>query len=150
MKADDFIWNVRAFVYAWFVENACAPGIQDIANRFDISLEQASQALTALHEKHALFLEPSTVTIRMANPFSATATPFTVVVQGKTYWANCAWDCFGVVAALHASQASIESTCAASGVRIHLNVTDGQVDNTSVVAHFLVPFRHWYDDLVAT
>ncbi len=147
---DDFIWNVRAFVYAWFAENARAPELLDIVKRFGISPEQASQALTALHEKHALFLAPGSSTIRMANPFSAIATPFTVDVQGKTYWANCAWDCLGIVAALHASSASIESICTASGARIHLSVADGQVVSAGEVVHFLVPFRQWYDDLVAT
>lgn len=150
MVADDFVWNVRAFVYAWFADHARAPGRHDLAKRFDISPEQADQALTALNEKHALFLEPGTTTIRMANPFSAIPTPFTVHVRGKHYWANCAWDCFGVVAALHAPNASIESTCSASGTRLHLNVTGGQVESAGEVAHFLVPFRHWYDDLVAT
>ena len=150
MVGDEFIWNVRAFVYAWFAETARAPAIHDIAKRFGIAPEQAGQALTALHEKHALFLEPGTTSIRMANPFSAIPTPFTVHVRERSYWANCAWDCLGIVVALHAPSASIESTCAASEARIHLSVTNGQVDSAGEVIHFLVPFRHWYDDLVFT
>lgn len=150
MMDEEFIWKVRAYVYTWFAEHARAPGVHDIAAHFDVPPEQAGQALTALHEKHALFLEPGTTAIRMANPFSAIATPFTVGVDGKTYWANCAWDCFGVVAALQASTASVEATCAASGTRIQLSVTHGQVESAGEVVHFLVPFRHWYDDLVAT
>jgi DNA-binding transcriptional MocR family regulator len=150
MNADDFIWKARTFVYTWFAEHARAPEVRDLAERFDISHDQAGQALRALHERHALFLEPGTVKIRMANPFSAIATPFTVVVQGKTYWANCAWDCFGIPVALQAAQASIESTCAASGARIHLDIAAGRVVSAGEVAHFLVPFRHWYDDLVVT
>ena len=150
MTDDDFIWQVRAFVYGWFAGQARAPGVADIAEHFDISARQADEALIALHEKHALFLKPGTVDIRMANPFSAIPTSFVVKVQEITYWANCAWDCFGIVAALHALQASIESVCAASGDRLHLEINAGQVSGAGAVVHFLVPFRRWYDDLVAT
>jgi hypothetical protein len=150
MTDADFIWDVRAFVYAWFAEHTRAPDVADIAQHFDISPYQAGEALGALHEKHALFLEPGTVDIRMANPFSAIPTSFIVKAQGKSYWANCAWDCFGIVAALHAPQASIESVCAASGDRLHLEISAGQVSSAGEVVHFLLPFRRWYDDLVAT
>lgn len=150
MTDDDIIWKVRAFVYGWFAEHTRAPDVADIAQHFDISPHQASETFVTLHEKHALFLEPGTVGIRMANPFSAIPTSFIVKVRGKTYWANCAWDCYGIVAALHASQASIESACAASGDRLYLEISAGQVSSAGEVVHFLLPFRRWYDDLVAT
>jgi hypothetical protein len=83
MTDDDFIWQVRTFVYGWFAGQAHAPGVADIAEHFDISARQADEALIALHEKHALFLKPGTVDIRMANPFSAIPTSFVVKVQEK-------------------------------------------------------------------
>ena len=150
MTDDDIIWNVRAFVYGWFAKHTRAPGVPDIAQHFDISAHHAGEILVTLHEKHALFLWPGTVDIHMANPFSAIPTSFIVKAQRKTYWANCAWDCFGIVAALHASQASIESVCAASGDRLHLEIGAGRVSSAGEVVHFLLPFRRWYDDLVAT
>ncbi len=150
MIDDDFIWKVRVFVYEWFAENAGAPTTDDIACHFGITHEKAGQALSSLHEKHALFLEPGTVTIRLANPFSGIPTAFTVAVRRKTYWANCAWDCFGIVAALQASEASIASTCAQSGAALHLTVAQDQVKSAGEIVHFLVPFRHWYDNLVYT
>lgn len=150
MTGDNLIWNVRAFVYAWFAEYTRAPEANDIAKHFSISTLQASQVLLTLHEKHALFLEPGTANIRMANPFSAIPTSFLVNVHGKTYSANCAWDCFGIAAALCASEASIESICTASGERIHVEIRAGQVAGASEIVHFLLPFRRWYDDLVAT
>jgi Sulfatase len=47
------------------------------------------------------FLDPDTNQVRRAHPFSAIPTAFLVHVREKTYWANCAWDCFGIVAAVH-------------------------------------------------
>lgn len=150
MENDELIWQVRAFVYGWFVENAGAPGVEAIAGRFGISPQEAGEALTRLHAAHALFLEPGTTQIRMASPFSAIPTPYLTTIAGLTYWANCAWDSLGIAAALHAPQAVIDSICTASGEPIRLAVERGRVKDTGVVVHFLVPFQHWYDDLVET
>ena len=150
MTDDDLIWGVRAFIYEHFAESTCAPAIDDIARRFDITSEQAGQALATLHERHALFLEPGTTNVRLANPFSAIPTPFKVDVRGKSYWANCAWDCFGIVVALHASEASIYSTCAHSGSALCISITHDQIISMGEIVHVFVPFQHWYDDLVFT
>ncbi len=147
---DDLIWAVRVFVYQQFAVTTRAPAVDEIARHFDLAVEQAGQVLAALHEKHALFLDPGPGAIRFANPFSAIATPFRVEVRGKSYWANCAWDCFGIAVALHASEASIHSTCAHSGAALRINITQGQLDSHDELVHFLVPFQHWYDDLVFT
>jgi hypothetical protein len=143
------IWPVRTFVYAWFAEHALPPSQEEIAGHFNIPVA-AGKALALLHEKHALFLEPGTRNVRLANPFSAIPTPFTVETRHRRYWANCAWDSFGIVAALQESDASIHSICTYSGDPLDLSVSNGQVRNTAAVVHFLVPFRHWYDDLVFT
>lgn len=150
MMDDDLIWKVRLFVYEWFVETTRAPSVDDIAERFAITPQAAGQALSSLHDRHALFLEPGAAVIRFANPFSGIPTPFTVKVGGKSYWANCAWDCFGVAAALQASEAAITSICARSGVALHLGVTRGRPSSDGEIVHFLVPFREWYDDLIHT
>lgn len=150
MADDEFIWTVRAFIYERFAETTRAPSVDEIANHFRLSIPQASAALKVLHDKHALFLKPGTVAIRMANPFSAIPTPYHVDVDGKTYWGNCAWDSFGIIAAIHAPHASIRATCAHSGSELRIAVRDTRVIGNGEVIHFLVPFRHWYDDLVHT
>lgn len=150
MLDDTFIWTVRTYIYAHFVENARAPHVDEIAQHFGLTIQQAGDTLSALHDKHALFLEPGTANIRIANPFSAIPTSFEVDVLGKTYWANCAWDSFGIVAALQASEASIRSVCTYSGIPLQFTVERGQVASAGEVIHFLVPFQHWYDDLIFT
>lgn len=150
MMDDTLLWDVRAYIYGYFATTTRAPDVDDIARRFDLSQESASEALHALHDKHALFLEPNTTRIRIANPFSAIPTQYQVEASGKTYQANCAWDSFGVVAALGLDDAIVRSVCTGSGEPLRLNVANGEAIDNGTVAHFLVPFRHWYDDLVFT
>ncbi len=150
MIEEELVWKVRAFVYRWFAEHAGAPEVDDIAQEFGITLDRAGNALVTLHDKHALFLEPGTTSLRMASPFSAIPTPHRTTVTGKSYWANCAWDSLGIPAALHAPDAAIESVCAASGDAIRIQLKDGQVEDTGAVVHILLPFRNWYENMVHT
>ena len=68
---------------------------------------------------------------------------------GRTWYANCAWDAFGICAALDAD-GRIETTCADCGERLVIDVRDRQPDDTSLLFHCLVPARHWWDDIVFT
>lgn len=147
---DARLWAARAFVYQTLAATAGAPGSADLARHFDVTMAEAEGLLRALHDRHALFLEPGTTRIRMANPFSAVPTAHEVIAGGLTYWANCAWDTFGIVAALHASDAEIRSVCAATGAPLRLRVAAGEAMSTGEVVHFLVPFQRWYDNLVFT
>ncbi len=146
---DDLIWHVRAFIYQHFVETARPPTVDETATQFGLTREQATTIYAELGQRHAIFLEPGTHHIRMANPFSAIPTTFRVHAHGKAYWANCAWDSFGIPAALH-TDAMIEATCAENQQPITLRVENGQVTCGAEHIHFLVPFRRWYDDLIFT
>jgi hypothetical protein len=149
---DSLLWSARAYIYERFAATALAPSAADIGQHFGLSLGEAESLLQALHDHHALFLEPGTspLRVRMANPFSAIETPYTVLVAGQSYWANCAWDTFGIAAALHADEAEIRSVCSHTGRPFVLRLAGGVVENTETVVHFQVPFQHWYDDLVHT
>ncbi len=146
---ESLLWDVRASIYQHFASTARPPSIDETATRFQISAEQAAAIYEELHRRHALFLDAGTLTIRMANPFSAAPTTFRVRTQGAAYWANCAWDAFGIPAALHCD-ATIEAICSESRQSIDLSVRDAKVVSHGEVVHFLVPFRRWYDDLLFT
>jgi hypothetical protein len=148
-RDEDLIWAGRAFIYEQFAATTRPPTVEETAARFRLSSDQAAALYQELHQRHALFLEAGTSTIRMANPFSAIPTSFRVYTRGQVYWANCAWDSLGIPAALH-SEARIESRCAESGQPVTLAVQQDQVADRGELIHFLVPFRHWYDDLVFT
>jgi hypothetical protein len=146
---EDLIWQVRAFVYERFASTTRPPTVDETAEHYGLSVNQAATLYDELHRRHALFLEPDTTRIRMANPFSAVPTTFRVHAQGKAYWANCAWDALGIPAAL-ATDATIESVDAENRQPITLHVQNGQLISHGEKIHFLVPFRRWYDDLVFT
>jgi hypothetical protein len=146
---ESLLWEIRAFVYQHLAETTYPPLVEEVASRFGLNHEEAVAAYAQLHQRHALYLKPGTHEILMANPFSGVETPFKVRVNGKIYFANCAWDTLGIPAALHVD-AEIEAACAQSGELIHVEVTNQQVRGTNVLVHFLTPFREWYDDLPFT
>jgi hypothetical protein len=146
---EDKIWDIRAFVYQHFAETTRPPSVDEIASQFVLSQAEAISAYEELHRRHALFLKPGTHEVLMANPFSGVETAFRVYANGQSYFANCAWDTFGIPAVLH-TDAEIEAACAQSGEPIQLRVTDQQVQDSKALVHFLTPFRHWYNDLTFT
>jgi hypothetical protein len=146
---EDRIWQVRAFVYEHFASTTRPPTIDETAEHYGLSVKQAATIYGELHRRHALFLEPNTTSIRMANPFSAVPTTFRVRARGKDYWANCAWDALGIPAAL-AADATIEAMDAQSQQSITLRVRNGQLVSHGEKIHLLLPFRRWYDDLAFT
>ena len=150
-EVDEYlIWNVRFFIFQYFVANTRPPEVEESAAQFQISLDEAKTAYQELHRLDAIYLEPGTTTrVRMAFPFSAVPTPFRVQARGKFYWANCAWDALAIPAAMHCD-AEIETSCAENKQPIALAVRNSQVFHHGERVHFLVPFRSWYDDLVYT
>ena len=148
-EPDARLWDARHFIYAFWVENERPPTAQDAANALEISIERARALYDELNARHALMLMPGTHTIRMANPFSGVPTGFRVRVGSKQYYANCAWDSFGIPAALH-GDATIEAFCAETQEPRRFRTENGNVRGDSAVIYFRLPFAQWYDDLVFT
>ncbi|HEX5548832.1 MAG TPA: organomercurial lyase [Ktedonobacterales bacterium] len=153
-QIDDLDWSVRTAVYSFITEQTRPPIVEEAAALLGVPREGAALAFQRLNQRHALFLEPGTLTIQMAHPFSGISTPFKVQANGRTYFANCAWDMLGIPAALHAD-AEIEAHYAdAANTPVTLSVRDSEVHGhdggTEGVIHFPLPFQRWYDDLVRT
>ena len=147
-QQDERDWSVRLFVYQFLVENERPPAPDETASALGIAVEHAHEAYESLHRRHALFLEPGTLDVRMAHPFSARPTPFRVHVGAHAYYANCAWDMLGIPAALHAN-ARIEAVYTDTGEAATFSVVNGDVHGDGAV-YFSLPFRQWYDDLIFT
>jgi hypothetical protein len=123
--------------------------VDNTARHLNISTEEAGELYKELNNRHAFFLEPDTLSIRMAWPFSAIPTDFKVHANGKTYYANCAWDMLGIPALLKCD-AVMDAKFTESNEPVQLEVKDGKVTNSELLIHFPVAFSHWYDDLVFT
>jgi Alkylmercury lyase len=83
------------------------------------------------------------------NPFSAVPTAYRVHARGRWWYANCAWDAFGICAALH-SDGRIETSCPDCGEPLAVTVCDERPDDEGLLFHCLVPAAHWWDDIVFT
>jgi hypothetical protein len=150
---DSLLWPTRAFVYAHFADTTRPPSVEETAAHFKILNTEACELYKELHNRHALFLDMETLAVRMANPFSGIPTDFKVHTNGKTYFANCAWDMLGIPAALHAD-AVIEAICTESNDSVQLEIENGKLAQggglSQLRVHFPLPFARWYDDLTFT
>jgi hypothetical protein len=142
-------WTVRLFVYEFIVEHERPPTVSETADGLRLDPRQTRTAYERLHERHALFLGPATLTVRMAHPFSGVPTPFRVHTHGHSYWANCAWDALGIPAMLR-GDATVEATCSDNRDAILLTIEGDRAFGHGELIHFAVPFRRWYEDLVFT
>ena len=143
------LWQARAYIYQHFADTAHPPTVDQVVDHFSLTRQAGEALFHELDRLHAFFLDPGTLNIRIANPFSAVPTDFRVHAQGQEYWANCGWDALGIPAALHAD-ATIDAACAQSGEPLSLTVKDGRLLPTDAVVHFLVPFARWYEDMIFT
>ena len=149
MNNESLLWKVRHFVYNHFADTTHPPSVDETAHHFNISIEDAGALYKELHNRHAFFLEPETLMVHMANPFSGIPTDFKVHANGKTYYANCAWDMLGIPAVLR-SDAIIDAVFTESNESVQLEIKNGQITNNQLLIHFPLPFARWYDDLAFT
>lgn len=143
-------WDIRLFIYRFFVENGRPPTLRETASEWVQSVEEARRSYHRLHQRHAIFLEPGTDDVRIANPLSAVPTPYQVSTDGKMLYASCAWDSLGIPAMLH-RDASIEAFIDGPDEPVRYAIEHGAlVAGTGLVVHFALPFARWYDDLIHT
>lgn len=141
--------RLRRLTYDLFVELGRAPTAADVSGALGSTTDDVLAGWRRLHEQHALVLDDAQSAIRMANPFSAVPTPYRVEADGRSWYGNCAWDAFGICAALE-SDGRIETSCPDCDDPIVVEVTNKEPDDRSLVFHCLVPAAQWWDDIVYT
>jgi hypothetical protein len=141
--------ELRNHTYGRFVELGRAPRFDELADELNRPLEDVALGMARLHDAHAVVLEPDGSRIRMANPFSAIPTPHRVLADGREWYANCAWDAFGILAALDV-EGHVTSSCPDCGVRVEIDVRNRVPVDDDHIVHVNVPAAHWWDDIVFT
>jgi hypothetical protein len=151
--------EVKLAVYRLFAETARRPSPEEVAARAGMPAAEIPAAYARLRAQRVLVLEEDGVSIRMAPPFSGIPTQHVAVVAGKRYFANCAWDVFGIVAALKPRgtdvaalqrPGAIESRCEQTREPLRLTIGPEGPGASDWLFHCSVPAAHWWDDIVLT
>src|SRR5437764_36028 len=129
--------RIREYVYRTIAATGRAPGIDAIASAAGVTPTECRAALQELSDAHVLVLGHDSESIRFAAPFAGIETRFRVRNGTGAWCAPCAWDAFGIAAALHVD-VSIEACCAFSGVPLECGVRNARSYGKAVV-HMLVP-----------
>jgi hypothetical protein len=136
--------ELRRRTYGFFVERGRAPRADELGDA-----DEVLAGWRRLDAEHAVVLNPATDELRMLNPFSVVPTAYRVQAAGRWWYGNCAWDAFGICAALGAD-GRIETSCPDCGEPLAVEVSDGRAGDESLCFHCLVPAAHWWDDIVFT
>ncbi|MDP9284375.1 MAG: alkylmercury lyase family protein [Actinomycetota bacterium] len=136
--------ELRNRTYARFVELGRAPAASELGAEL-----QVKEGWRRLHDAHAVVLDTTTDELRMANPFSAVPTSYRVHARDRWWYANCAWDAFGILAALD-EDGVIESSCPDCGEPVEVEVVDASPTPDDLLFHCLVPAERWWADIVFT
>ncbi len=141
--------ELRNRTYEQFLTLGRAPTADEVAVLTEVPVAEVLDGWRELHAQHALVLDETGTGIRMANPFSAVATPYRVRVADRWWYAPCAWDAFGICAALH-GDGDIETTCPDCHAPMSIAVRNQVPDDATLLFHCLVPATQWWDDIVFT
>ncbi|HUG29632.1 MAG TPA: organomercurial lyase [Candidatus Limnocylindria bacterium] len=137
--------DLRNATYQRFVALGRAPTEGEVGEVTGLPPDSVVEGWRRLHDAHALVLDTGGA-ITMANPFAGRPTPFRVEADGRSWYANCGWDAFGIGAALRADSI-IRTSCADCAEPMAIHVRDGHPLEEDVVWHVLVPAATWWNDI---
>ena len=140
--------SLRNATYGLFVELGRPPTPAEVGDAEGLGTETVEQGWRRLHDAHALVLDRDGK-ILMANPFSAAPTQHRVEAGGRQWYANCAWDAFGICAALK-TDGRITTACPDCEDEFALEVRNERPTDDTPLFHCLVPASRWWNDIAFT
>jgi len=144
--------RVRLFIFEHLLEHAAPPVVEQVMDRFSLSRHVAGEVLRDLEAARHIALVRGTERILMAFPFSAIATPFRVTVNGRTYFANCAWDAIAFHVMLDA-EVRVDSFCHHCAAPIQIELRGGRatrVDPPETLVYLALRPAEWWQDITTT
>ena len=145
----EFDTRVKQAIYLHFAATTEAPTAGQVSLTLGVTPAEVKDAYGRLFGSRVLVLDADGETIRMAPPFSAVATQHRVRVAGRDYVANCAWDAFGIPAALRQG-GTVTSRCGQSGETVTFDVGLDTPPASDWIFHCAVPAARWWQDIVHT
>ena len=147
----EFDGDVRTTIAECIRDRGAVPLRAEIASRMAAADADVADAFDRLAAARVLILRPGTTEILSFNPFAAGPTDFRVRSAGRDWWGLCAWDAFGVPAAL-GTDGVVQGACAdVCGVPLEVRLAGeavGALDG--VVMQFALPAREWWKDIIFT
>ena len=134
--------QAKLAIYRHFAETGQRPSLDVVAVGVGSDVNSVREAYGRLRAQRVLVLEADGESIRMAPPFSGVPTQHVVIVDDTKYFANCAWDAFGIPAALR-RPGRIHSRCEQSGEPLNLELGLNGPSPCSWLFHCLVPAARW-------
>jgi len=141
--------EIRQAVYRYLAENGRSPALEEMCDIVGQPPQEIQDAYQRLRARRLLVPSADGRSIRMAPPFSGVETQHRVYVGERQYYGNCAWDAFGVIAAL-GGHGRVESRCEATGEPLILSLTPSGPNDSSWRFHVVVPAAQWWNDIVFT
>jgi hypothetical protein len=143
--------DVRVTVAECIRDRGAVPSLAEVASRTAVSESDAAESFARLAAARVMILRPGTTEILSFNPFAAGPTEFRVSAGGRDWSALCAWDAFGVAAALRTDGVVLGHCADVCGVPLEVRLAGdaiGALDG--VVMQFALPAREWWKDIVFT
>ena len=143
--------DVRLTIAECIRERGGVPSVSEVASRVAATDADVAASFGRLGAARALILRPGSSEILSFNPFAAERTEFVVRAAGRDWSALCAWDAFGVAAALRADGLVLGRCADVCGVPLEVRLVGdaiGALDG--VVMQFALPAREWWKDIVFT
>jgi Alkylmercury lyase len=147
----EFDRDVRVTIADCIRERGAVPSLAEVAGRVAAPEVDVATSFGRLAVARTMILRPGTTEILSFNPFAVGPTDFLVRSSGREWSALCAWDAFGVVAALKDDGLVLGHCADVCGVPLEVRLAGdaiGALDG--VVMQFALPAREWWKDIVLT
>jgi hypothetical protein len=139
--------DLRLAVYRSFAATGHAPTATVLAEQLGTNSAEINSGLEMLaHNRHVVLNGADDIV--MAHPFSAVPLGFVVMGSTTLWWGGCAWDSFGIVAAL-GEDLEITTRCPGCGKTLSL-ASGPSVRPPELVIRIPRPAAQWWDDVLAT
>ena len=145
----DLDLRIKLAIYHHFAATGRRPSAPELAGSLRMSPGEILDSFRRLQSLRVLVLDRDGESIRMAPPFSGVETQHIVDADGRSFYANCAWDAFGIPAAIR-RPARVRSRCELSMEPLVLEIGPGGPPPSDWLFHCAVPAAHWWDDIVFT
>lgn len=142
--------DLRLAVYGEFAHTGRAPTVAELAEQFGLGQARVREMLESLHAERHLVIDDEH-RIVMAHPFASIPLGFAVMGSKTLWWGGCAWDSFALPHVVPSEpEVLVATTCPGCQRALAWLVDREKPPAGAELAHFLVPARRMWDDVVHT